>query len=928
MPRHIILFLIVFFSVIISHAQNFGGNPGSIRWRQINTDTARVIYPAGLDSVAARVATIIHVLQSNYVSTIGDKKRKVSIVLQDNTLLSNGYVALGPFRSEFFISPEQNSSDLGAQAWADNLALHEFRHVQQYANFNIGLSKVAGIILGQYGQDFANAASVPDWFFEGDAVYNETMLSKQGRGRLPSFFNGYKSFFFEKKTYSYMKLRNGSLKNYVPNHYNLGYLLVAYGRDKYGMDFWRNVTTHAAQIHSLYPLQKSVEKYAGIEYKQFVHDAFSFYQQQWQQDSVANAEWLTATQKNNVVNYKYPYNDNGDLIVLKNSNSKIPTFYRITKTGEEKIATRDISYDDYFSYSNGRIIYTAYAADVRWGNRNYSNIKLLNLADGSTQTITHHGKYFSPDIAHNGSLIAATTYTDGKTSALVLMDSSGKIIRTRSNKAGHVFSYPKFSDTDTYLYYFDRNEKGESAIWKESVSEGNAELILPYANRMVNFPVVQGDTLIYTCTNDGKDELWAYQAKENKHYKLASYRTGAYQGVLKGDKVISSVFTSDGYRLAALPIQWDPIAASDTLKALYVQKPFGIAANNTLQQVQPRQFETGKYSKANGLFNFHSWLPYYSSPEYSVTIYGQNVLNTYQSQLYYIYNENEQSNRVGYTGAYGGWFVEPVFNVSQTWHRSGRYNRDTVFHWNESNFAAGLQLPLNFSSGKYYRFLTLSSLYNYQDVQWTGLAKNLLRKYNLNYLDTRIQFTSQVQQAAKHIYPHWGQTISLQYKNTIDKYTARQFLARAAIYLPGLAASHSLVLTGAYQARDTANQYYFDNDFPFARGYTSADFPRMWRISGNYHFPLLYPDWGFANIVYFQRVRANAFYDYSIGKSLKTGNTTPFNTVGGEIYFDTKWWNQQPVTFGVRYSHLLNNNVFGSARHDVWEFIMPVSLFR
>jgi hypothetical protein len=31
----------------------------------------------------------------------------------------------------------------------------------------------------------------------------------------------------------------------------------------------------------------------------------------------------------------------------------------------------------------------------------------------------------------------------------------------------------------------------------------------------------------------------------------------------------------------------------------------------------------------------------------------------------------------------------------------------------------------------------------------------------------------------------------------------------------------------------------------------------------NYHLPLLYPDWGFGNIVYFLRVRGNAFYDFT-----------------------------------------------------------------
>ena len=51
---------------LIAAGQQFGGNPSSIKWRQINTDTARIIFPAGLESAGERVATIIHELQKNH----------------------------------------------------------------------------------------------------------------------------------------------------------------------------------------------------------------------------------------------------------------------------------------------------------------------------------------------------------------------------------------------------------------------------------------------------------------------------------------------------------------------------------------------------------------------------------------------------------------------------------------------------------------------------------------------------------------------------------------------------------------------------------------------------------------------------------------------------------------------------------------------
>jgi hypothetical protein len=58
-----------------------------------------VIFPQGLDSTAARIAAIAQRLNSITLPTIGPRRQKINIVLQPYTTISNGYVALGPFRS-------------------------------------------------------------------------------------------------------------------------------------------------------------------------------------------------------------------------------------------------------------------------------------------------------------------------------------------------------------------------------------------------------------------------------------------------------------------------------------------------------------------------------------------------------------------------------------------------------------------------------------------------------------------------------------------------------------------------------------------------------------------------------------------------------------------------------------------------------------
>jgi ABC-type sulfate transport system substrate-binding protein len=94
MPRLIgFTFFILSFSFL--NAQEFGGNPSSIKWNQISTDTVRVIFPVGMDSAAQRVSSIVHFLSAKN-NSLGTKVKKINIVLQNQSTVANAYVGLGP----------------------------------------------------------------------------------------------------------------------------------------------------------------------------------------------------------------------------------------------------------------------------------------------------------------------------------------------------------------------------------------------------------------------------------------------------------------------------------------------------------------------------------------------------------------------------------------------------------------------------------------------------------------------------------------------------------------------------------------------------------------------------------------------------------------------------------------------------------------
>lgn len=947
-------FYILYFTFL--NAQQFGGNPPSLKWKQINTDSVRVIFPACMDSEAQRVSSIVHYLASRPPETagfaLGNKLRKISIVLQNQTTVANGYVNLGPFRSEFFLTPDLNNFNEGSLAWGDQLAVHEYRHVMQFNNFHNGLSQLMYVLFGDDGLSLAINAAIPDWFYEGDAVYNETIVTNQGRGRLSLFLNAYPSLWQSGKHYSWMKLRNGSLKDYVPNHYYLGYLLVNYGREKYGADFWTKVTHDASAYKGLfYPFQTAIKKYTGINYKAFYSNAFDYYKKlggdiQLNRASQGTINILAAkagqatetgpidifpVNKKVVTDYYFPYAVGKDsLLYLKTTYRRRPAFYIKSKDGEQKLKTRDISIDKQFSYRDGKIVYSAYESDARWGWRSYGVIKLLDIHTGEQQTLTHKTKYFTPDISENGTRIAAVQVAaDGKSELHIIDAGNGTIIQAIKSEEVSLFTDPKFINENS-LVTAVRMPDGKMALAIVDLNKGSIVRVTNPSFNVIGYPCVNNGLIYFTASFDGNDDVFALRLNDKKIFRISNGPLGNYFVNAKEDKIIWSAFTADGYQLKqihAKDIEWKEISVSGEEKLTPVFPVSGADKIHDilLSKVRQGKYPVSNYKKGTKLLNFHSWRPYYSDPEFSFSVYGENVLNTVQTELYYLYNQNDKTNAIGVNAVYGAWFPYIDIGSQYTFDREAESGNRTR-HWDQLDSHIGLSIPLNITSGQTYKNFNFGSYYVLRNEYNKGFFKDSIGNSIFSYLQDFISWSQQVPKAVQHIYPHAGYSISVTDRRAITKYTGYQLIGNASIYLPGLLSAHSLVLTGSFQQRDTLNPQLFSDHFAYSRGYAGRYFSRMWRLSANYHFPLVYPDWGFANILYLDRIRANGFYDftkvYSRDKLVKRDQ----RSIGCEIYFDTNWWNQYPLTFGFRISRVLDPDQLDGFKGTRFEFILPVSI--
>ena len=929
---------LLFFLPAYLNAQQFGGNPSSLHWKQINDQQTRVIFPQGMDSQANRINNINRLLGANTAYSIGGKQRKWNIVLLNQTTIPNAYVRMAPIMSELYMTPGQNSFNTGSLRWDDNLIIHENRHIQQLSNFNSGLTKVFSFFLGQEGQLLANGLTIPDYFFEGDAVWQETLVSAQGRGRMPSFYNGMKSLSLGDKKYRWMKLRSGSFKDYTPNYYELGYQLIAYGYEKHGEDFWRKVTGDAVRFKGLFfAFNNAIKRHSGKTYQLFRKDAMRYFKERSipaMEKNTTAINFITGIKKDNVVDYLFPYFISDDsIIVTKQSYREINTFYLLTNGKEQKIRVKDLVIDDYYTYNNGKIVYAAYQNDPRRGNRNYSVIQLLDIHTKKQRQLSFRSKYFSPDINHDGSeVLAVHVNTNGSNFLHRINANTGLLIKQLPNPHNYFFTQSKYIDANNAISAV-RNPEGKMCLVKVDLTSGETERMTPFSFNVIGYPFVKGDTVYFSAMNKNADKIFAVRLRDKKVFQITNNTNGIYQPAVntRGEMLLTA-FTADGSRLGKINLAtpaWQEVSDENFTNTpdLYTEVSLRKKGAGILYAFTDTTSAVTNYKKSFRLFNFHSWRPEVSDPEYSYNLYSDNVLSSFSNSVRYTFNRSDRSHTLGIYEAFAGWFPVLRLGAEHGFNRSIDTAVGKSVQFNSAKLNAGVSIPLSFAGRRTSKYLTFGGGYNMEQLYYRGIGKNVFDNKSLKYANAFLSFSNASRQARQHINPRWAQSFSLSYRDAFTLINSHKFVGNSSFYFPGLFSNHSLVINASYQKRDTLRDL-FSNTFSYSRGYEALSTRRMYKLGANYHFPLLYPDWGFGNIIFFQRIRANVFYDHTIAHARVNRILTDIKnrSAGAEIYFDTKVWNALPASFGVRFSHLLDRDLRNPGVKNLWEFIVPIGL--
>lgn len=879
----------------------------SIKWRQIKTKNVRIIFPIEAEQKAFRYANLLSIIDTVTPKSLNAKQKPFDIVIHNNSVLSNAFVAWAPKRMEIV---SQSPTSTYAQPWLTQLALHETRHTSQLYKLNEGLVNFSSILLGEQIVGLS-AGMVPNWFLEGDAVAFETAASNSGRGRQADFYQYYRTHYLtQSKRFKYDKWLMGSFKDNIPDHYNFGYQLVSYAKIEYGDRVWANTLRSVSRIpFTIFPFYFGLKKETGLSRKKLFEKTFNNLDSIWSSNQKFNkVDSLTNIVKRSEEynDYRYPFrlNDNF-LIVYKTSLSRNPQFTLVDlNSKKEKCLVQPGYLTSIPSYYNENIFWTEYQSHFRWQYLNYSVIKWLNIRNGQIKTISDCGKYYSPVYNPHNDLIYAISANNNGLYSIDAFDINGKKIKSINLPNEYQPFELIFSQNQKSLIVAVVGDKGKSII--NLNDDGSFTILFGSTFLDIHSLSTFRDFILFSTTNNYKEDIFAFNVKTKKVFQITRSPFGSTDPSFdsRSNEIFFSKYSTNGYSISkitpdttntkiVLPDITDDLISKKLSQALKFNIDSTEIPNNT--------YEIKRYGGVKTLFNIHSWAPFYYDPteltngvfaiKPGLTLISQNITGTSVLTAGYGY---EKSNLAHINYQYLGLF--PV--LSYSFDLSNGY--PTLFYIKKTKHpiitekrkesTLSIYLPLKLSSGRFttllYPFIQTISSNDYLFSSSDSSYHKGLQRFNY-----RVYFSTLQQQAHRNIRPHWGFVANIEMENApFNKNNLGSLVAGIFnLYFPGLAANHSLLVNASFQNQNL-KYYYYSNKIIFPRGYASYQSETYKGVSVEYLFPIAYPDFAFGSIAYLKRISLNSFYDFATNQyPLRTRNQTDtMKSMGFEVYIDFK----------------------------------------
>ena len=834
------------------------GSDAPMRWSSLRTDGLQVLAPDTALRVGREALYYAGIIRGEVGYGFTHGPLAMPFVLHPENFEPNGLTMYLPRRIDLRTVPQ---ADGYAVPWVKHLVAHEFRHAVQYNNLNRGLFRVLRFAAGEQ----ASAVSLlfmPLWAMEGDATLAETEMFTFGRGLQPSFSMGYRAMGRVGTDPAGSRYRRnpdkwfcGSFRDYIPDHYQLGYQISAYAYDRYGENIWDKVVARAVRRPYYFATTHfALKKYYDTSVNALFRETFDRLQAYWDAlpPAADSAQPLVGLPEGNYTVYRWPLPlDGRTLLAVKEDFDRPARFVRIdSATGREEEIARTGVLSSRPVVADGRLWWSEFRRSKLFEERINSQLCYLDLDAAHPRPHTvdslRNALYPTP-LADR--LAWAEHRPDG---TYAVADSRGGRLELPAGTELHGLAWDRSSAS---LYGLVTDDSG---MWIARIAPDGLHPVTQGSYTTLSDLRSDGNGRLYFGSiASGKDEAFVLDLEDihpteparNATFRVTGSRYGAFAPApLPGAAaVVVTTYDRLGYRPALQPLDslrptpWAPVPADAVNPP---RKRWPVANLDTVRFTpadelrQAQAVPARRYRKALHALHVHSWMPAAFNPfeavdEHKVdvnigaTLLSQNLLSNTDAFAYYGWNAAEGSLvkaglrytgwgvQLGLTASYGG--DRMVYRLS-TANPDPEAENKTLYqplpqHKRYYALEAAATLPLVFQRGYHTRRLTLSVAWNYSNgavadlgaVQRdeAGRIANLDAvgyRYGLNKIVVGVSLSDQVRMAHRDFLPRFAWQLLANWSvNPTNRDYSQLAALYGHVYLPGVAPHHALQLAASFQ---------------------------------------------------------------------------------------------------------------------------------
>jgi len=911
---------------------SFGQYKPGLNWKKINTSHYKILVPESNQAKGLKIANRLEYLYSSADYQLTGGHEKLPLILNPSQSTANGYVILPPYHSEWTLTPALGRFT-GTNHWTNLLALHEIRHAVQYSFLNQGKIKTIDMLFGDLGRAGVSNLLIPRWYFEGDAIYQETILSNSGRGRIPFFNKRLKALLLNNMIYKYNKTIYGSYRNKVPSHYQYGYHQIAYLSTVYSRDTLRSVIneTLCSSLKfdlnfMLHPFSTSLKKYTGHGAKSLYRTSLKNIKSKWkrelQNNSITDYHNLTSRKEDEYIDYYYPQLDSsGTLFCVRSGLSQRPTLCKITEETTKYLHPLPAECrQNGFDIENNLVVWSEFHNHKRWSKESWSDLVIYNLKIDERKRLTHKRNFFQPVLSPSGKNIAAISFDNQfKAQITILNSSTGKLLK---NYKLPTYTTPMtiawFPSGQKLVYILKKNNNKTLRVL--NLKTGKHKKLIQGSSYNLYQPICWKNYILFESTFSGQEEIFAIDTTNKVIKQIVSSKIGAYNPEIDRNQNILyyNNYTHKGYNIvktSLTPKKWTTI---DTTKFVH---PYSFQSNSDLATVNDsfphKNYPIKNYHGVERYINLHSWLPL-AVVNNGIFLFSDNILNTLNFKIGGYWNINE-SEPYFLTELMLKKFY-PITSISYRYGIRKSYfpnsiETDFVKIWKESNLSISQRIPLisnkqgitqnNFSVNYGVSYLqswnTKRKIFNENGTFTNFLDRRNGPIYSYNFglrggIIADNSYRDLVKDGIKYQFK-FAKTLPFSPLEGQKYYFASQM----GIRTPSNDGGFKLHLQ--YE-KINKKDYKYSHSILRPSSISHINFNKAIKSRFEYKFPLYYPDLGILGFTYLKRISKAFFLEYFNSNkqaAFNIGNGLTFE-LGG--FFGIKF--SLPVTINFYYD-LLNN---------------------